>query len=224
VFTSHGTGKYAVLSVYIEAEGSPFGPVEKNPKFPAITNDQFPEVVYRPVPAGFDVAVTIRHEYIRDKFFLERLNASLPKVLVPSNPFALEPAAIDVRKDEDGFTFHVRLKIEYKQLVERTIRIPWTPAAVHDYGDKLWGNLITTPLTLRVKDGQATWSLDYWQRKIRWSTMLTMGMQRNRNEQGALDAHAHVNQVTWCPRRRDRRRGLFWGLMCPHLWNHPCMV
>lgn len=183
VFASHGTDKDAVLSVYIQTVESGFGPGDTNPKFPITSAN--PDLVYRPVPAEYDAAVTIRHEVMRDLFFLKNLNACLPRV------DGMGAAAIDTRaSNEDGFRFSIRLDREYVKPVWKL------EGFALDYGGQLWGKLTDSPLTLRVQNGQAIWYLDYWQRKIRWYNMITVGLGRNRNEQGLVDAHAEVNVVS----------------------------
>ncbi|KAL6808377.1 hypothetical protein V8C40DRAFT_165624 [Trichoderma camerunense] len=180
VFATHGEGDDSVLSIYIQTEASNFNPGQTSPTFPIPATDS---VTYRPIPDGFDAAVTIRYEVMRDLFFLPSINDAI-KMADGSL------SASDTRdSSQDGFQFSVKMDVSYIESVQKDY---WWG---QQYGGKIWGNLKETPLTLRVRDGYATWSLEYWQSNIGWQQNQYFGMPGMSGWIGAVDAHCWVNNT-----------------------------
>lgn len=186
VFACCGDGAEAVLSIYIKIQDSGFNSGDLNPTWPIAPGNH----VYRPVPAGFEASVIIRHEIMRQSL-LDSINSS---VKLPSG----QPAATDTRdNNEDGFKFSVKVNRDYVQDTWKDSTLAdWLPLPImREHGGKLFGDLENSPLTLRIQNNDVAWSLGHWQKNILW--------QRDNHWSdppsgviGSVDAYCWVDHVS----------------------------
>ncbi|KAI0967773.1 hypothetical protein F4678DRAFT_482796 [Xylaria arbuscula] len=192
VFAINGTGADAVLSLYIQTKESGFGPGDTNPSFSLPDQDG---MAIRLVPAGYDVSVVIRHEVMRDLFFVSNINRILGA-----------GATYDVRDaSEDGFKFAIRSNQYYEQKInDRELFQSYVG------GGKLHGNFLEHPFIFRVQNNSAWWTLD-WSDKVNWQLNNHFG---GKPCLGSFDVHTWADSTTQNIASSDRNLSSFkWSFL-----------
>ena len=176
VFNSHGEGKNAVLSIYIQTEGSGADPGIPNPSFQP-TEKNTNNIVTYPIPSGYQASIIIRHDLFLQKYLVPQLETALKTKDIQS--------PVKVIAADEGFKFELKIGRDFKkELGQRGL---FATLSEKDFKFSLKDN----PITLTITDGKAKWQWDF-KTSVDWSLTVVGG----KSSGGTNDVHVTVNKVS----------------------------